>query len=56
MVGLYSRSKQTSKKVSNNSTDSVDGEYVERVVNSKRILKLGGEVASNGADNTEDDG
>lgn len=33
----------------------MDGEYVERVINSESVLKLGGEVASNSADNTEDD-
>lgn len=47
---------QTGQEIADEATDSVDGKDVERIVNVKQELELGGIIAGDGSDDSEDDG
>lgn len=48
------RSKDTGKKVTDDTTDTVDGKDVESLVDANEKLELGGKVGGSTTDNTED--
>jgi hypothetical protein len=48
------RSEETSQEVADDTTDTVLSEHIEALINAKDKLELGAKVASDGADNTED--
>lgn len=54
--GYVVGSEQTGHQVSNDSTNAVNGEHIECVVDVDQVLDLGCEVTGDGADDTEDDG
>lgn len=49
------RSEETSHDIASQSTDRMDSEDVKRVIDTKHILELSGEVASNGSNTANDD-
>lgn len=48
------RSEETGQQVANDTTNTVDGKDIESLVNAHEELKLGGEVAADATNNTED--
>lgn len=56
MRGHDLRSKETSEQVADQTTNGVDSEDIQSIIHAKQELQLGGVVAGNGTDNTEDEG
>ena len=56
VAGEDSRSEDTGQDVANHTTNTVDGEDVKSIVNTNQELELGGEVAADTADDTNNNG